>query len=77
MTTEGQFTLNDLRTLLSDTIRKVQAGELTPSIANAQANLSGKILSSYKLQLDYHKYIGRRPNLPFLVEGEEEEGNIV
>jgi hypothetical protein len=65
---EPEFTLAELRATLANTIRQVATGAVPPAVANAQANLTGKVLSSYKLQIDYHKMFGKTVNLPFLEE---------
>lgn len=66
MATTPALSLEESRGILADQLRKLQAGEITAATANATANLIGKAFYSYKLQLDYHKYIGTIPNLPEL-----------
>jgi hypothetical protein len=66
-----QLTLSDLRAILSEEIDKVRSGRATAASVNAITNASGKILSSIKLELDYHKMIGKTPNIPALLSSAE------
>lgn len=66
MTNTPALSLEESRQILADQLRRLQAGDITAATANATANLIGKAFYSYKLQLDYHKYIGTTPNLPEL-----------
>jgi hypothetical protein len=56
-----QFTLNELRGILSDEIEKLRAGSTTPANVNAVSNASGKILSMIKLELEVMKLLGKQP----------------
>jgi len=56
-----QFTLNELRGILSDEIEKLRSGTSTPAGVNAVSNASGKILSTFKLELEVAKILGKRP----------------
>lgn len=67
------LSLDETRAILADSIHKLQSGELTAASANAIANLVGKGLYSYKLQLEYHKVLGKTPNLPQLGTSKTEE----
>lgn len=53
-----QFSLNELRGILSDEITK-------PAGVNAVSNASGKILSTYKLELEVAKILGKKPTSCF------------
>ncbi len=67
------LSLNDLRAILSDEITKIRNGRSTPATVNAVSNATGKILSSVKLEIEYHKLIGKTPTIPMLAgEGEAE-----
>lgn len=57
-----QFTLNELRGVLSDEIEKLRNGSSTPAGVNAISNASGKILSTFKLELEVAKMLGRKPS---------------
>jgi hypothetical protein len=41
-------------------------GDVTTTTANAVANVAGKVFSSYKLQIDYHKHVGTIARIPEL-----------
>lgn len=56
-----QFTLGELRGVLTDEIIKLRDGSTTPSNVTAVSNASGKILSSFKLELEVAKLLGRKP----------------
>lgn len=60
--------------MLSEFARNLQKGDVSPVAANAFANLMGKGMSSYKLQLEYAKAIGRTPTIEGLMppDGEPE-----
>lgn len=58
-----QFTLNELRGVLSDEIEKLRGGNTTAASVNAVSNASGKILSTFKLELEVAKLLGRKPKL--------------
>lgn len=57
------FTLEEIRVQLSDAIRDLRAGSSSPQNANAISNVAGSILRSVKLEMEYAKAIGRRPNI--------------
>jgi hypothetical protein len=57
-----QFTLNELRGILSDEIEKIRSGSTSAANVNAVSNATGKILSSIKLELEAAKLLGRRPS---------------
>lgn len=59
--------MDELRVTLSDQIRGLQRGDVTPGIANAITNTSGKLLSTVKLEMDYCKLVGKTPNIPLLL----------
>jgi len=58
--------VEELRSFLSRELERVSSGEITPAAANASANLTGKILSSVKLELEYNKMAGKNPEIAFL-----------
>lgn len=59
-------TSTDLRTLLTVELKKVTSGQTTPAVANAAANLCGKIVSSVKMELEYCKMVGKTPHIDFI-----------
>ncbi len=63
---EGIKTVNDLREILSDEIIKLRTGKSTAANLNALVNATGKILSSYKIEIEYNKLQNKVPNIPFM-----------
>ena len=49
--------MNNLVDVLIDEINLLRKGEVTPSRANAMANLNGKIMQAVKLSVETHKYV--------------------
>lgn len=62
--------VQELRTFLANDLERVSTGDITPAVANASANLSGKILQSIKLEVEYNQYVGANTNIGFL-------GNVI
>jgi hypothetical protein len=58
--------VEELRNFLAADLERVSTGDITPAVANASANLSGKILQSVKLELEYNHAVGAQPNISFL-----------
>lgn len=58
--------LNQLRDALAEELRKVASGEINASSANAVANIAGKIISSVKLEMEYHKLSGVQSSIDFV-----------
>jgi hypothetical protein len=65
-TTLKPLSLDELRGILSDEIHKIRAGESTAASVNAISNATGKILSSVKLQMEYARLTGQKPDIPML-----------
>lgn len=61
------FSLDELRVVLSDSIRDLRTSEASAANVNAISNATGKILSSVKLQMEYYRLIGRTPDIPILL----------
>lgn len=59
-------TIDELREFLAIEMERLKNGDTTPANANASANLSGKILSSVKMELEYNRMIGATPIISFL-----------
>lgn len=55
-----------LRSALAETLSGLMNGDVTTTTANAVANVAGKVFSSYKLQIDYHKHVGTIARIPEL-----------
>lgn len=58
--------INNLRTILSEEIDKLRAGTTTPANVNAITNATGKILSTVKIEMEYHKLLGKTPAIDFI-----------
>lgn len=58
--------INDLREILSQEIDKLREGKTTPASINAITNATGKIFSSIKLELEYAKILGEKPDIRFI-----------
>ena len=64
---EGEeLTINQWRSMLAQFTLALKGGEVSAATANAFANLMGKGLNSYKLQMEYAKMVGKTPNIPAL-----------
>jgi hypothetical protein len=68
-----QFTLNELRGILSDEIDKIRSGSTTAANVNAVSNATGKILSTIKLELEAVKMLGRKPTSLAAIAGLADE----
>lgn len=58
--------VNDLRIILSEEIDRLRAGKTTPPVINAITNATGKIFQSIKLEMEYAKLLGKKPDIVFL-----------
>ena len=58
--------INELRTILVAELRGLQAGTTTPDVANAITNVSGKIMATVKLEMEYCKMVGKTPEIDFI-----------
>ena len=58
--------INNLRTILAEEIEKLRDGSTTPANVNAITNATGKILSTVKLEMEYHKLLGKTPEIDFI-----------
>jgi C4-dicarboxylate-specific signal transduction histidine kinase len=65
--------LIELQAILSDQIDKIASDETTPAKVNAVVNATATILRTVKMQMDYHKMIGRNPEIPLLMTGEDKK----
>ena len=63
------LTIEGLRAIMSDEIRRLRDGETTAASANAVSNAAGKILSTIKLEMEYARLAGRKPAIPMLDSG--------
>ena len=58
--------INELRAVLCETIAAVRAKEITPDAAEAVTNASGKIVTSFRVELEYRRMRGEVPQLAFM-----------
>lgn len=59
-------TTTELRTALCETIAAVREKKMAPDAAEAISNVSGKIIASLRVELEYRRMRGEVPTLPFL-----------
>ena len=59
-------TLADVRSFMTEELIRLRNKESTPAVANASANIAGKIAQSVKLELEYAKLVGANPSIGFL-----------
>ena len=64
-------TVNDMRSILADEIKKLRDGNTTASNVNAIVNASGKILSTIKIEMEYCKLTGTTPRIDFIKKGDK------
>ena len=62
-----ELSITDWRLMMSEVARGLSAGTTSPVAANAMANVAGKVFSSYKLQMEYAKALGRTPTIEALM----------
>ena len=60
------MTIADLRGILIEEIENLRTGKTSPAVINAITNATGKIFSSVKLEIEYAKIIGKKPNVEML-----------
>ena len=58
--------MQELRAVLCDTIAAVRSKEITPDTAEAVSNASGKIVASFRVELEYRRMRGEVPQLAFM-----------
>lgn len=63
---------NELRNELADVFEKLKSGDIKPKEAAELANISGKMISSAKTQVEYYALRKEMPNIPWLEEGGDE-----
>jgi hypothetical protein len=65
------LSLEEIRSVMSEQIRRLQDGETSAATANAISNSVGKILSTVKIELEWAKLTGRKARIPMLDGGDE------
>lgn len=58
--------MTELREVLCEQIDALRAKTTTPVQVNAICNATGKILASIKLEIEYCRLMGRRPESDFM-----------
>ena len=71
------MTLDELRSVLTDEIYKIRNGQSTAASVNAISNATGKILSSVKLQMEYYRLTGQKPDIPLLAGEQKPQAEAV
>lgn len=66
-------TINDMRSILADEIKRLRKGESTAANVNAVVNASGKILTTIKMEIEYNKLLGKTPNIAFIESAKKAE----
>lgn len=62
--------LNEIRTLLAETLEELVAGKRGPEHANAVSNAVGKYLNSFRTQMEYQRLHGARRPIKGLEDAE-------
>lgn len=55
-----------LRDVLAEQVELLRHKQTTPQLANAITNASGKIISTFRLEFEYARMVGKRPKVPSL-----------
>jgi hypothetical protein len=63
------LSIHEIQVILADEIARLRAGETTAAKATAVANMTGKIMSSVRLELEYARLSGKAPKVAMLDEG--------
>jgi len=67
-TTVVAKSINDLKNVICEEIDKLRNEKTTAANVNAITNASGKVISMVKLQLEYAKLIGLKPQMDFILK---------
>ena len=63
---ESPFNAEDLHQLVQRTLRKLEAGELGPSVANSLFNGVQKTMTIVRYQMEYAKLRGKFSRIPLM-----------
>jgi len=63
--------IQELRGILVEEMEKLRNDETTPARANAVNNTAGTILRSVKLEMEYARIIGLKPEIKFIAPPKE------
>ncbi len=66
---EPALTMAEIIEMLSDNMRRVAAGDVQPAQGNAVATTAGVIFRGIKLQMEYARMLGRKPEIAMLAAG--------
>ncbi len=58
--------VEQLQSYLAEQVTSISEEGITPAVANAQANMAGKIISTLKYQIEYNKMRGKNDKIKFL-----------
>ena len=58
--------INEIRAILCQVIEGVSSQTIRPDAAEAISNASGKIIASLRVELEYRRQRGERPEMPFI-----------
>lgn len=58
--------IKELQEFLSSQLTRISDQDITPAVANAQANIAGKMISAVKYQIEYNKMRGKSSEISFL-----------
>lgn len=58
--------IKDLRDSLLESFNQLKSGEIEHKQAKELTNMSGKIINSAKLEMDYNNYTGDKKKIEFL-----------
>jgi hypothetical protein len=67
---------NEMRSHLCVQMERVASGAIKPAVANASSNLSSKIISSIKVELECSKFLGKSPAIKFLNQESKAEKKL-
>jgi hypothetical protein len=60
--------VNELREFMSSALKDLRAGDLEHKAAAQLANMAGKMITSAKVQIEYHALRKVSPNISFLAD---------
>ena len=63
---DAQMSIDEIREVLTRTVRQLDVGDSTPASANAISNAVGKMLGTAKLQMEYARFMGRKSTIALL-----------
>ena len=58
--------INEIREVLCETIQAVREKTITPDAAEAISNASGKIVATFRVELEYRRMRGEVPHTSFM-----------